>query len=179
MKKWILAIFFLFALHIHADNEDANLTVILYRGVVCSVTINVDTIENNLDFDQAERLIGTGSQYYYLGSLTMSIFNNNIDYPHNLDIQCTTYDSANNEFVAIHTNSTSEIVIGVQKNFDLQGDSTPYAYIDPVGENTTIRTIDALTCPEHHTLFFYIKQSANNTFVKGVYTAHFTLLFES
>jgi hypothetical protein len=179
MKKFICSIFFFFALHIHADKEEGLLTVVLYKGTVCSVIVNVDRVENSLGIDSAEQLIGTGSNYYYLGHLTMSIYNNNTDYPHNLDILCTTYDSSNNEFVAIHTNGTSELVIGVQKDFNLQGDQTPYAYIDPAGKTTTIRTIDTAICPEQHTLYFYIKESSSNTFLKGIYTAHFVLLFES
>lgn len=153
--------------------------MVLYRGTVCSVTVNVDTVEGSLNTDDAINLTGSGSNYYYLGNLTMAIYNNSSGYPHNLDLVCSTYDAVNNQFVAVHSGGTSEIKIGIQKNFDLQGNFSPMAYINPVNATTLIRTIDAQTCPEIHTLYFYIVESPNNTFSKGIYTASFVLLFQS
>ncbi len=180
MKKFFLIAFVFLSLHIQASAPANQLIVILYRGNVSSVVIDTDELEATISPSQALKLIGTGTNKFCLGRINMVIFNNRDTLPHKLDLLCNTYNTGNNEFVAIHSNQIAQLTIGIEKNFNLAGQRIPYTFIDPTSDTTLLRESNTAISPaENYTLYFYILQSPHNTFVGGTYTGNFVLFFQS
>ena len=180
IKKFLLLAFSLFSLHLRASAPPEQLMVVLYRGTVSSVVIDTEELEATLSPSQAINLVGTGENRFCLGRINMLIYNNTDSLPYKLDLLCNTYNSTNNEFVAVHTDQVAELTIGIEKNFNLAGQRTAYALIDPTSDTTLLRESSATICPaEEYTLHFYILQSPHNIFVGGTYTGRFVLFFQS
>lgn len=177
MKKTLFSLFFLFSIYLHADTPANKLVVLAYRNTACSVIINVDEVCCSINFENAEHLVGTGSNTYSLGNLSMYLFNNQTAIPHELELICSTYDATNNVYVAY--NGAAPLVIGVQLDFNTTGERVDYYFIDPTTNPVLLRSSNATISCESHTLYFYILQSSENIFINGTYTASFELYFNT
>ena len=175
MKKALFILsFFIGCLNIHAAYPYSNATIVLYRAPTSSVIMTAYNLTYTIIDAQAEQLIGTGNQNLYLGNLTMVIHSSTTNLPHTLQLECTTYDSTENAFTAI--NGTAKLKIGIYKNFDLTGATTPFELINPTSDTTTLRS-DNNKIQESHILYFFVEQDSLNSFYGGTYTGRFTLFF--
>lgn len=180
MKKLFLSIFTLLSIYIQASASPNQLIVILYKGQVASVVIDTDLLERTVTAQEAVQLVGSGGNRLCLGRINMVIYDNRSTTTHNLDLLCNTYNTENNTFVAIHSNSTSKLTLGIEKNFNLQGERTAYTLIDPTSDTTLLRSsITKISCPETYALWFYLLESPFNVFTPGTYTGKFILFFQS
>ena len=176
IKKVLFFFFFFFSIHCHSDPSEAPLTVHVYKGEICSIIISTDTISKTVSLEESIDLIGTGDNSLYLGELTMAIFNNQPATPYQLDLISSTYNATKKAYVA--ENGTAELIIGISKNFDVNGGCIPYTLIDPTTNPITLRLSSTIII-EQHVLLIYILEDADNLFINGTYTASFTLYFST
>lgn len=175
-KKILYCLFFLFSFNCHSKIPLNQLLVIVYKGHICSVIIDTNTIISSISFEDSQPLIGNGNNSYYIGNLKMIIFNNKTSIPYTLMLESSFYDGADPSYIA--KNGTKTINIGIEKNFTITGNIIPYTLIDPITNPIIIRESDHCI-KEQHTIKFFILESINNEFVDGIYKAPFMLYFFS
>lgn len=174
-KLFYLSLFVLF-IQCNAKNPPGQVQIMVNLGESCAVVISAPILMNFIPFEASERLIGTGSNAYYLGQLSVYMFNNTSQPNHVLSLTSTTFDAGLDQYVAI--NGSTELPIGIKKNFDPSGTTTPFEYISASSSGVTIRSSSSII-DETRTFFFYVLENSANVFIDGDYTASFTLTFSS
>ena len=167
---------FLYFLNLQAGVPLNQLTVYLYKGEISSVCLSTDTILTSVTIAVAQKLIDGTISKYYVGDLTMYIYNNKLATPYTLMFTSSTYDTLTNTYYA--ANLTNKISIGVEKNFDINGNLTAFNSIDSSTNPVVIRS-STTVINEYHDLRIYILNSPYTEFVDGAYTASFNIYFQS
>ena len=66
--------------------DHSKLKILIYQGTICSVVLSTNTIVSSISVENAIPLTGIGTNSYYLGSLTMYLFNNKATTPYTLEL---------------------------------------------------------------------------------------------
>lgn len=175
-KKLFYLCLFAFFIQCNAKNPPGQVQIMVNKGESCAVVISSPILMNFIPSQAAARLVGTGSNAYYLGQLSVYMFNNTSEPSHVLSLTSTTFDGTLDQYVAIH--GTFKLPIGIKKNFDVSGNPTPFEYISTSSSTVTIRSSSSVI-DETRTFFFYVLENSSNVFTDGDYTASFTLTFSS
>lgn len=179
-KRFFFTTFLLycFFFHIHAEHPN-KLRIFLYKGNICSIVLSAHTIVSSLSLEQAILLQGVGTNSYYVGKLTMYLYNNKSVTPYDVELISTTYNGANlPEYRYVVKNGAAEIVMQIQKDFTLSGEYIPFTPIIPALNPMLVRTSNTMI-KEHHQFKFYLLQHPSNVFVNGAYIGNFRIYFSS
>lgn len=181
MKK-IRTFLFLFSTLLYFCNiracmdHTSDLMIVLFQGEICSVVLNTDTVTSSISPEHAAQLVGTGTTQYWLGSLTFFLFTNEPTNPHTVELISTTYDAVNQTYYA--DNGTDRVVFGIKRNFDDDGNTTPFTTLTPTTNPIVVRTGSGMIL-EDHVFRFYIFEDPSNVFSDGQYVANFRIYFTS